>query len=307
MSNNETNQLPQNSVGKSGDEKPIYIHRAVRNEDHPYFITNRATAQDTTLTYEAAGLLWYLLSKPDTWKVIPVTLQRKGEGKKKGTARGRVYNLLNELIEARYIERIYHRDSEGKVADVEYIIHERPHPLPALQEMEDQEMEKQHNRNKRKVGSKEREKKDSVSATQDTQPDTPNPAPKQRPMYDAVFAVWGHIGGLNGDYQSFLLNKATKKQYKDCNVEPPVTPDELLSWNKWYRQRNMREGFIMLNSASKIQSSIAEYRRSLLPKTNTTPDDTESPAPDATSFQERLQANLRYSQMMQGGNDGDAG
>lgn len=99
------------------------------------------------------------------------------------------------------------------------------------------------------------EQKDSAPAAQATA--TPN---QKRPMYDAIFSVWGFVGARNGEYQRFLTGKETKRN-KDCNIEPPVSPDELLAWGKWYRHRNARDGFVMVESPSKVQSSIAEFRR----------------------------------------------
>lgn len=78
------------------------ILRALHDKEHPFVMVARGVAQETTLSYEALGLLTYLLSKPDDWTVVPESLTRKGCG------RDKVYKLLNELKDAGYIahERI---------------------------------------------------------------------------------------------------------------------------------------------------------------------------------------------------------
>ena len=60
----------------------------------------RGVAQNHTLSYEALGLLTYLLSKPDDWTVVPEDLMRTG------CKRDKVYKLLNELKDAGHITHV---------------------------------------------------------------------------------------------------------------------------------------------------------------------------------------------------------
>lgn len=55
------------------------IIRAEHGEQ-PYFMLLRTVAQNTALSYEALGLLVYLLSKPNDWQVHPSTLTRERTG-----------------------------------------------------------------------------------------------------------------------------------------------------------------------------------------------------------------------------------
>ena len=108
------------------------IVRAAHGKEQPYFLMLRSVAQNTGLSFEALGLLTELLSKPDHWEIHPETLIRKD------CARKRVYRLLLELQAAGHVERVMHRDKEGRVAYVEYVVHEKPlpsKPLPAIGEM----------------------------------------------------------------------------------------------------------------------------------------------------------------------------
>ena len=82
------------------------IIRSPRNAEHPYFSSARAAAQDENISYEAGGLLWYLLSKPDDWEVRIPDLQKNGAG------RDKVYSMLKELKENGYITRPCYRNQD---------------------------------------------------------------------------------------------------------------------------------------------------------------------------------------------------
>lgn len=86
-------------------EKQISIVRANHSTENPYFLMARATAQDASLSFEARGLLAYLLSKPDDWKLTIKDLEQQCGEK-------RVYRILQELRAAGYIE--YCRVSHGR-------------------------------------------------------------------------------------------------------------------------------------------------------------------------------------------------
>lgn len=73
------------------------IIRATHDKEHPYFMIVRGVAQNKAISYEALGLLTYLLSKPDDWKIVPEDLKRVGCG------RDKVYKLLKELEAAGHI------------------------------------------------------------------------------------------------------------------------------------------------------------------------------------------------------------
>jgi len=88
-----------------------------------YAIIPNAVAEDSRLTFEARGVLCYLLAKPNDWKVNIVDLQRAG-----GIGRDKVYRILNELLAAGYIERRQARLAQGTVGEVEYIVYDDPVP-----------------------------------------------------------------------------------------------------------------------------------------------------------------------------------
>jgi hypothetical protein len=85
------------------------IFRIARDREHPFTSVPNALAQDKSLTYEARGLLLYLLSKPDDWVVrmhdLELAAPKTGEEK--------VRRIVKELLDAGYLERITSHDENG--------------------------------------------------------------------------------------------------------------------------------------------------------------------------------------------------
>lgn len=94
------------------------------HRDTHYVTIRRETVQDETLSWEARGMLAYLLSKPLDWTVRPSQLQQ-------GCGRDKVYSILRELSEHGYVARTDKRDANGRVLEVEYVVYEAAeNPLP---------------------------------------------------------------------------------------------------------------------------------------------------------------------------------
>ena len=77
---------------------------------------------DNHLSWQAQGLLSYLLSKPDNWSISPEQLTNVTKGTFKTTARSGVYAILKELREIGYITMT--KKSSG---EVDYFIHDEPY------------------------------------------------------------------------------------------------------------------------------------------------------------------------------------
>lgn len=113
------------------------IRRAKHDKENPYYMAARSTAQDKGISYDALGMLNYILSKPDDWEIQPHDLEREKCG------RDKVYIVLKELIKAHYVERVYHRNDKKRIIAVEYIAHEKPVDLlPEKPDMGFPDMEK---------------------------------------------------------------------------------------------------------------------------------------------------------------------
>ena len=86
-----------------------------------YVVVDQNLVDDMRLSWEAKGLLIYLLGRPPDWCVSATHLVGLGlAGKNK------VYRLLAELISAGYCRRIEGRNEKGKVLSYDYIVYETP-------------------------------------------------------------------------------------------------------------------------------------------------------------------------------------
>jgi len=84
-----------------------------------FTILPNATLNDRRLSWEARGMLAYLLSKPDHWKVVPKALVNE-------TSAGKsvVYRILKELEEAGYITSEQKHADDGTFSEIERVVHE---------------------------------------------------------------------------------------------------------------------------------------------------------------------------------------
>ncbi len=87
---------------------------------------------DEGLNFEALGLLTYLLSRPDNWRVCVEHLKGRGS-----IGRDKAYRLLVDLMHRGYVIRQQARDAESKqFGAYEYIVYDEPQkaeqekPLP---------------------------------------------------------------------------------------------------------------------------------------------------------------------------------
>lgn len=158
----------------------ISIVRAPRDGENPYCMIRRATLQDDSLSYEARGVLAYLLSKPRNWRVVIADLMRGGS-----VGRDKVYRILRELEARRYVERHPIR-KDGKWAGFEYYVFETPLP-------EKPDTEKPYTGKPRPVKPDTLQNGDSPQNTEATE----DRAAAALPARPNVFAVWeGNIGML---------------------------------------------------------------------------------------------------------------
>ena len=102
------------------------IIRATRRDR--YVIIEQNAIEDARLSWAARGLLGYLLSKPDDWKVLVNDLRKRGD-----LGRDGIYKLLKELRGAGYMRFIRSRDKHGRIRGGTYLVHEvATSPYPDL-------------------------------------------------------------------------------------------------------------------------------------------------------------------------------
>ena len=97
------------------------IIRTPKNRDNPYAQINKFALRDPSLSLKAKGLLAFLLSLPDNWQIRPREIQRHHTNGEKS-----VYSGLKELINAKYLKRIQHKDAKNQFSEYEYIVFEYP-------------------------------------------------------------------------------------------------------------------------------------------------------------------------------------
>ena len=93
---------------------------------HRFVIIDQTAIEDTRLSWAARGLLGYLLSRPDDWKVHVNDLKKRGD-----LGRDGIYKLLKDLKNTGYMQFIRKRDQHGRIRGGTYIVQEiagPPHP-----------------------------------------------------------------------------------------------------------------------------------------------------------------------------------
>lgn len=224
----------------------LTIVRAPHDPKNPYFMMRNDAVQNTSLTYEARGMLAFLLSQKNGRPITARDLYIKGV-----CGKAKVYSILKELEIACYLKRPekYQNEKGHWRWKGNYEVYEQPYlriPNSGLR------------------STKDISTKDSVpSAT----------SRKSNPYYDAILAVWGHTGSLNGSFEKMLKGISKDKRFTDGNIEGGILPEHIEQWAGWYRATVLRgdKSLTMLSSPMKIQSSIAEWRRLGMPSSESTP------------------------------------
>lgn len=103
---------------------PVSIIRAARKSQ--FYVLPTPTIEDDRLSWEARGMLVYLLSKQDNWTVqIKDLINRTKNAIGKSSGRDKVYGVLKELQMAGYIVRRFDRQG-GVFQGVSYEVSEIP-------------------------------------------------------------------------------------------------------------------------------------------------------------------------------------
>lgn len=108
----------------------------VQKRPNNFVMMDKSFLEDTRLSYKAKGILAYLLSKPDNWKVIVGNLVNYSTDGKAS-----VYAGLKELKDCRYYEKIPIRDDKGHFVRWESTVYECPYPLTDFPEMGNPQMD----------------------------------------------------------------------------------------------------------------------------------------------------------------------
>ena len=117
----------------------------VQKRPNNFVMLDKTFLEDDRLSFKAKGILAYLLSKPDNWKVIVGNLVKYSKDGKSA-----VYAGLKELKECGYYVKTPIRSEDGRrISRWESTVYEMPDSLLSdFQEIENQEIENQYLENR---------------------------------------------------------------------------------------------------------------------------------------------------------------
>lgn len=91
-----------------------------------FYILDKRISEDSRLTWEARGMLIFLLGKPDHWQVSTTALANETKDSRKASGRDSIRAILGELMAAGYVRRELCRAQGGKVDGYDYFVSEDP-------------------------------------------------------------------------------------------------------------------------------------------------------------------------------------
>lgn len=94
-----------------------------------FYILDKSISEDKALSWQARGMLVFLLGKPDNWIVSVSALVNETKDSGKKTGRDGVYAIIAELEKVGYIKKAQNRIQSGEFSSFEYMVHESPAPL----------------------------------------------------------------------------------------------------------------------------------------------------------------------------------
>jgi hypothetical protein len=105
----------------------------VRKRNGNFTVINNSIVNDERLSMEAVGLLTWLLSKPDNWRVVQSHISAVFK-----VGKDKTYRVLRELIDCGYLTKTVERGGDGGFSGISYVLYDNPpenndiSPLPAF-------------------------------------------------------------------------------------------------------------------------------------------------------------------------------
>ena len=214
--------------------KRVTIIRAPKGVDNPYFQMLRTTAQNKSLSFEARGVLAYLLSKADNWELQPKDLMNEGH-----CGRDRINRIIKELKDHNYLKAEQTQDDDGKFERNVYTLYETPFtekPL-TVKPLTENPLHKED----REVQStdKRKELSDTPSVVSAEPPQTIPPLKGltiHQTMFQAVCDAWG--------YPVDLLTKSKRGQIGSVASElvgAHAQPPQIAAFKEWLDEKARTE------------------------------------------------------------------
>lgn len=135
--------------------------RTVKREN-PFVQLDKTFFEDDNLQWESKGLLGYILSRPDNWKVNQTDLTKRSAGGK-----GKVESALLDLMANGYVHWYAVRKENGQIEEWVYDVYERPEFNPKKDECIAE--------GKKRIEAKKAKTKQKNEKKKEKQPELDNP------------------------------------------------------------------------------------------------------------------------------------
>lgn len=209
--------------------KPNTIRRSLP-EKEPYLAVSRAMLQDGKrnlggLSFEARGLLGYLLSKPGDWVVTVQDIMAEG-----GIGRDKAKAILAELRSAGYVVTEMVKSGAGRFAGkIDYVYGTRHRSTEIPSNGFPVQRETRHIQNREKYTESENDSAAGADGGAKPKKERPRDA-----LFDTIATVVFETSNVVGGAGARIA--AVKKAILE--VQPDATPDDVRQWRMWYRVRN---------------------------------------------------------------------
>lgn len=97
------------------------IRKALKDAEHPYVMVSKKWVNDLSLSPRAKGMMLYIISKPDIWRI-----QERELMKSLNMGRNAVRAGLKEMIDAGYLKVIKVHGEKGRFGSNDYELSEDP-------------------------------------------------------------------------------------------------------------------------------------------------------------------------------------
>lgn len=213
------------------------IIRTAKRENPFVQIDKYFLDDDPNLTYEAKGILAYVLSKPDSWTIRKTDLIKRSK-----SGKTRVESAMLELMANGYLNWYQSRDENGAFGEWVYEVYERPEFNPNAEEFIKKGKERINNRKKR---NKERNvKNDDVE-----QPKVDN-QPSELPKVDNPLS-----DNPTSEKQPFSNNDFSNNDFSNNNLEEE---EEVASLTESELIRFLKTKNISLENAVKFENKLID-------------------------------------------------
>lgn len=207
-------------------DKRQSIFRADHSKQNPYFQMLRTTAQDSTLSFEARGVIAYLLSQDAKWEINKSDLMKRG-----GIGTTKMKRIVDELIEKRYLTKTQ-ENVKGKFEKVIYTLYEEPQAGNATPVSPPEPLSRFPLTDKPQAENARQDiikgKEDKVENKIIDQKIAPDGAKGEKPVQPHIAIIDAYWAGLPG-------GKPVRDKYGRHAIvaialhenDPPVTPDDI--------------------------------------------------------------------------------